>query len=279
MLLPIMPRKEGRAVGLHHVQLAMPGGREADAEAFYSGVLGLDRVPKPPELEARGGCWFRGPDVEVHLGVETEFRPARKAHPALVVQGLDAVRRRLEADGVEVAEDVQLEGYRRVHTFDPFGNRLELLEPDDDPGGGLVLPVKRLREDAEMPRYAREADAGLDLFAAADAQVGPGERAMIPTGIAIAIPEGHAGLMLPRSGLASKQGLTLANAPGLIDSGYRGEVTCAVVNLDRERAVTIRTGDRIAQLLIVPIPAVAGEWTEELPPSTRGEAGFGSTGN
>ena len=101
---------------------------------------------------------------------------------------------------------------------------------------------------------------------------------MVPTGVAVAIPKGHAGLVLPRSGLASKQGLTLANAPGLIDAGYRGEVTCAVVNLDPDQAVHVRRGDRIAQLVIVAIPQVVPAWVEELPPSTRGEGGFGSTG-
>jgi dUTP pyrophosphatase len=268
---------EGRAVGLHHVQLAMPAGREDDAEAFYAGLLGLERVPKPPELEARGGCWFRGAGVELHLGVEAEFRPARKAHPALVVKGLDAVRRRLEAAGVSANDDAPLPGYRRFHTEDPFGNRLELLEPDA--GVGPTLPVKRLRSEAKLPSYAHPGDAGLDLRAAVDAVVGPGERAMIPTGIAVAVPEGHAGLVLPRSGLASRHGLTLANAPGLIDSGYRGEVTCAVVNLDRAHPVKIRAGDRIAQLLIVPIPAMQPEWVDELPKSERGEGGFGSTGS
>jgi len=101
---------------------------------------------------------------------------------------------------------------------------------------------------------------------------------MVPTGLSVAIPDGHAGLVLPRSGLASRQGLTMANAPGLIDSGYRGEITCAVVNLDRDQAVKIREGDRIAQLVVVALPQVRSAWVDELPPSTRGEGGFGSTG-
>ena len=109
--------------------------------------------------------------------------------------------------------------------------------------------------------------------------MGPRERALVPTGVAVAIPEGHAGLVLPRSGLASRQGLTLANAPGLIDAGYRGEVTCAVVNLDRDQAVKIRRGDRIAQLVVVALPEVAPEWAEDLPDSQRGEGGFGSSGS
>ena len=108
--------------------------------------------------------------------------------------------------------------------------------------------------------------------------VAPGERALIRTGLAVAIPEGHAGLVLPRSGLASRRGLTLANAPGLIDAGYRGEITIAVVNLDPGEKVDIRRGDRIAQLLVVPFTEVEAVEVTELPPSTRGEGGFGSTG-
>ena len=106
----------------------MPAGRELDAEAFYGGLLGLTRVAKPTELERRGGCWFRGEGVELHLGVEEDFRPARKAHPAFLVAGLDKLRARLEAAGMETADDMELQGYRRFHAFDPFGNRLELLE-------------------------------------------------------------------------------------------------------------------------------------------------------
>jgi len=269
----------GSVIGLHHVQLAMPPAREVEAEAFYSGLLGLERVTKPPELEGRGGCWFRGWGVELHLGVEDGFLPARKAHPALVVAGLDELRTRLEGAGVETVDDeVRLEGQRRFYAFDPFGNRLELLERPD-PEAGASLPVMRLRPEAVLPTYAHPGDAGLDLVSTLDIEIRPGERAMIPVGIAVAIPEGHAGLVLPRSGLASKWGLTLANAPGLIDSGYRGEVTCAVVNLDRDEAVTIKRGDRIAQLLIVPIRLMAPEWADELPPSTRGAGGFGSSGS
>jgi dUTP diphosphatase len=142
----------------------------------------------------------------------------------------------------------------------------------------VELRFRKLDPEALLPSYARPGDAALDLAAAADVEVLPGERAMVPTGVAVAIPEGHAGLVLPRSGLASRHGLTLANAPGLIDSGYRGEVTCAMVNLDRDAPVTIKRGDRIAQLLVVPIAEVRPVWAEELPPSDRGTGGFGSTG-
>jgi len=142
----------------------------------------------------------------------------------------------------------------------------------------MELPFTRVRSEGELPSAQHPGDAGLDLRAAVESVVAPGERAMIPTGVAVAIPEGHAGLVLPRSGLAAKHGLTLANAPGLIDAGYRGEVICAVVNLDPSEKVEIRVGDRIAQLVIVAVPAVAPVWAEELPATTRGEGGFGSTG-
>jgi dUTP pyrophosphatase len=142
----------------------------------------------------------------------------------------------------------------------------------------VELPVKRLDPAAELPTQAHEGDAGLDLCSTIDVEVLPGERAMVPTGLSVAIPDGHAGLVLPRSGLASREGLTLANAPGLIDSGYRGEVTCAVVNLDRDQAVKIMRGDRIAQLVVVALPQILPSWVDQLPPSSRGEGGFGSTG-
>ena len=143
----------------------------------------------------------------------------------------------------------------------------------------MELPFRRLRPEAELPAAQHPGDAGLDLRSAVDVTIAAGERVMIPTGVAVAIPEGHAGLVLPRSGLASKQGLTMANAPGLIDAGYRGEVICSAVNLDRETPVEIHVGDRIAQLVIVELPDVTSVWAEDLPASARGEGGFGSTGH
>lgn len=141
-----------------------------------------------------------------------------------------------------------------------------------------MLPFKRIDADAVLPARAHPGDAGLDLRSAVDIEVAPGERALVPTGVAVAIPDGHAGLVLPRSGLASKHGLTMANAPGLIDAGYRGEVICAVVNLDITTPVKIGKGDRIAQLAVVPVSEIEAAWVDELPPSVRGEGGFGSTG-
>lgn len=142
----------------------------------------------------------------------------------------------------------------------------------------MRIEFRKLDPDVALPRRARDGDAGLDLQANDTLKVGPGERAMVPTGLAVAIPSGHAGLVLPRSGLASRQGLTLANSPGLIDEGYRGEIMLAVVNLDPDQPVEIRKGDRIAQLLVVPFAEVEPAEVAELPSSGRGEAGFGSSG-
>ena len=117
-------------VRIDHVQLALPAGEAAvaEAEAYLGALLGLERVPKPAALAVRGGCWFRGGDVVVHLGVEEPFRPARKAHPALVVRGIDALADRLAAAGHEVRWSDEIPGVRRFHTDDPWGNRLEIIE-------------------------------------------------------------------------------------------------------------------------------------------------------
>lgn len=123
---------EGRIEGLDHVQLALPAGREPQARAFYGGLLGLVEEPKPPALAGRGGCWFRAGAVGLHLGVEEDFRPAQKAHPAFLVRGLGALVARLERAGVALAPGGPPEGGpRRVHLRDPFGNRLELVEQRD----------------------------------------------------------------------------------------------------------------------------------------------------
>jgi catechol 2,3-dioxygenase-like lactoylglutathione lyase family enzyme len=116
-------------LAIEHVQLAMPPGGEGDARAFYAGLLGIPEVPKPPELAKRGGVWFEAGALKIHLGVEADFRPARKAHPALLVGDLRALVDRLRAAGVDVRDD-PLDGHYRVYVADPFGNRIELLEPN-----------------------------------------------------------------------------------------------------------------------------------------------------
>jgi dUTP pyrophosphatase len=142
----------------------------------------------------------------------------------------------------------------------------------------MELPIRRLSDAATIPTRAHEGDAGLDLHAAEGAMIGPGERAMVATGIAVEIPDGHAGLVLPRSGLAARHGIALVNAPGLIDSGYRGELRVLLLNTDRTQPFEISPGDRIAQLLVTPLAAAEPVEARELAVSARGDGGFGSSG-
>jgi dUTP pyrophosphatase len=141
----------------------------------------------------------------------------------------------------------------------------------------LRVPVRVLAADLPLPTYARDDDAGLDLYAATDVALAPGARLLVPTGLALAIPPGFAGFVLPRSGLALRHGVTLLNTPGLIDAGYRGEVQVMLVNLG-DTPVKLSRGDRIAQLVVQRIARVTLTPVSELPPSTRGTGGFGSTG-
>jgi dUTP pyrophosphatase len=142
----------------------------------------------------------------------------------------------------------------------------------------IDLPVTRLRDDAVLPQSAYPGDAGLDLVACETVVLAPGERTVVPTGVAVAIPEGYAGFVVPRSGLALRHGVTLVNTPGLIDSGYRGELRVIALNTDRERPFTVEAGMRIAQLVVCAVPGVALVETDELPETVRGAAGFGSSG-
>jgi dUTP pyrophosphatase len=142
----------------------------------------------------------------------------------------------------------------------------------------IELAFQRLREDAIVPVRAYSGDAGLDLAACERVELGPGERAVVGTGLAVAIPEGYAGFVQPRSGLASRHGISVVNAPGLIDSGYRGEVRVLLLNTDPAEVFRVEPGDRIAQLLITPIASVAPVEAEALAESARGEGGFGSSG-
>lgn len=142
----------------------------------------------------------------------------------------------------------------------------------------MELRIKRLDEGLPLPRYAHEGDAGLDLYSAADVTIEPGERCLVPTGIAVAIPEGYAGFVQPRSGLAIKQGLSLVNTPGLIDSHYRGELKVIAINLDPEEPIVIRRGDKLAQLVIQQVCRCTLVEVDELDATARGEGGFGSTG-
>ena len=141
----------------------------------------------------------------------------------------------------------------------------------------IELAIQRLREDAVVPVRAYPGDAGLDLASCERVELGPGERAVVGTGLAVAVPEGHAGFVQPRSGLASRHGISVVNAPGLIDSGYRGEVRVVLLNTDRREAFVVEPGMRIAQLVVLPVPTLELVETEELPESERGVRGFGSS--
>jgi dUTP pyrophosphatase len=141
----------------------------------------------------------------------------------------------------------------------------------------IELPVQRLHADAVLPARAYPGDAGLDLAACERVELAPGERALVGTGLAVAIPEGYAGFVQPRSGLATRHGISIVNTPGLVDSGYRGELRVALLNTDPRETFVVEPGMRIAQLVVVPVPEVEPVELDELPDSERGVRGFGST--
>jgi dUTP pyrophosphatase len=141
----------------------------------------------------------------------------------------------------------------------------------------IELPIQRLHADAVVPQRAYSGDAGLDLASCERVELGPGERALVGTGLAVAIPEGYAGFVQPRSGLAARHGLTVVNSPGLVDSGYRGELRVVLLNTDRTEPFVVEPGMRIAQLVVLPIPELELVEVDELPSSERGVRGFGSS--
>jgi dUTP pyrophosphatase len=142
----------------------------------------------------------------------------------------------------------------------------------------IQLPIQRLRDDAVIPGRAYEGDAGLDLAACERVELGPGERAVVGTGLAVAIPEGYAGFVQPRSGLADRHGISIVNSPGLVDSGYRGEIKVILINTDSSTPFVVDRGMRIAQLVVLPVPGLELVETEELPETERGVRGYGSSG-
>ena len=141
----------------------------------------------------------------------------------------------------------------------------------------IELPIRRLRDDAVLPERAYSGDAGLDLAACERVELPPGERATVPTGLAVAIPDGFAGFVQPRSGLAARHGLTIVNSPGLVDSGYRGELRVVLLNTDAREPFVVEPGMRIAQLVVLPVPELELVEVDELPESERGVRGFGSS--
>ena len=142
----------------------------------------------------------------------------------------------------------------------------------------ISLPIKRLDPEVELPAYAYEGDAGLDLRSNEDIVLAPFERRLISTGLAIAIPEGYAGFVQPRSGLALREGLSMVNTPGLIDAHYRGELKVCAINLDPENPIRVERGERIAQLVFLPLAHAVFDAGDSLPDSSRGDGGYGSTG-
>jgi dUTP pyrophosphatase len=146
-------------------------------------------------------------------------------------------------------------------------------EPD-----GVAVLIQRLDPGLPLPRRAHPGDAGVDLFAAADVELAPGQRAVVPTGVAIALPDGYAAFVHPRSGLAARHGVTIVNAPGTVDAGYRGEIRVTLLNTDADHPVAFRRGDRIAQLVVQRVELAVFHEVERLPGSARGVDGFGSTG-
>ena len=148
-----------------------------------------------------------------------------------------------------------------------------MIEPDR-----VEILIKRLDPGLPLPARAHPGDAGTDLFAAQDVELAPGQRALVPTGVAIALPDGYAAFVHPRSGLAARHGITLVNAPGTVDAGYRGEIRVTLLNTDTERPVRLQRGDRIAQLVVQRVAYPVFHEVETLPGSARGEDGFGSTG-
>ena len=147
-----------------------------------------------------------------------------------------------------------------------------------EPSEVVDVLIQRLDPGLPPPAYAHPGDAGCDLYAAQDVDLGPGERALVPTGLAIALPDGYAAFVHPRSGLAAKHGVTIVNAPGTVDAGYRGEIKVTLLNTDRSAPVSFSRGDRIAQLVIQRVERAVFHEVEVLPGSSRGDAGFGSTG-
>jgi dUTP pyrophosphatase len=141
----------------------------------------------------------------------------------------------------------------------------------------IEIAITRVRADARLPERAYAGDAGLDLATCEAVRLGPGERALVPTGLAVAIPEGYAGFVQPRSGLAARDGITVVNSPGLVDAGYRGELQVVLLNTDRERTFTAEAGERIAQLVVLAVPELTLREVADLPPSERGVRGFGSS--
>ena len=162
-----------------------------------------------------------------------------------------------------------------THTADPGEHHAGVTT---DGRGAVDVAVTRLDADVPLPSYSHPLDAGADLVTTVDVTLAPGQRTLVPTGLAIALPEGYAAFVHPRSGLAARHGLSIVNAPGTIDAGYRGEIKVCLVNLDPAATISLQRGDRVAQLVVQRVATARFVETERLPDSARGEGGYGSTG-
>jgi dUTP pyrophosphatase len=160
----------------------------------------------------------------------------------------------------------------------PVSDRVPQPEPESAPGSGLPVAIVRLDRGLPLPSYAHPGDAGADLMTTVDLTLAPGERALVPTGISLALPEGYVAFVHPRSGLAARHGLSIVNTPGTVDAGYRGEISVLLVNHDPALPVSLHRGDRIAQLVIQRVERAVFTEVDALPESVRGSGGYGSTG-
>lgn len=304
----------GGAVGL--VAPVTPADVRPIAEAGFARVAaGADDLVVAFEEGAPVGFGFLAPGagLTAHLGVVRRLQrdPRRRGAGvgAAVLAGIEAagrdrglalltltVRGGTGREAFYVAHGYRVDGrlparlrlgegrlVDELHLSKPLqASPLQASADVQDPGvtaaGGVTLRVRRLDPGLPVPAYAHPGDAGLDLRAAADVLLGPGERAVVGTGVAVEVPPGHVGLVHPRSGLAARHGLGIVNAPGTVDAGYRGEVKVVLVNHDPVRPIALARGDRVAQLVVQRVAAVRVEEVDELGPSVRGEGGFGSTG-
>jgi len=266
------------ADGRHDLVVALADGRavgfgflETRAGPLFAHLGTVKRLQRDPRHRGRGV------GVAVLVEIEAAARARGLALLTLTVRGGTGREAYYAALGYRI--DGRLPGRIKMGE-----NRyVEEIVMSKSLAGGLALSaatllVQRLDPGLPLPGYAHPGDAGLDLYAAADCDLEPGARAVVGTGVAVAVPEGCVGLVHPRSGLAASHGLGLVNAPGTIDAGYRGEVKVILVNLDRSEPIHVRRGERVAQLVVQQVEQVTVEEVDELPPSARGEDGFGSTG-
>lgn len=269
------PAFEQAAAGVDDLVIALDGSRpvgmgflETNRLALHRHWATVKRLQRHPEASGRGV------GAAVLQGLEDAARN----------RGLDrivlAVRGRTGRENFYLAHGYGIEARlpERIMIV-PGDLREELVLTKSLNGvGGPTLSVQRLDPQLPLPSYAHPGDAGLDLHARVDVELAPGERAVVPTGIAVALPPGCVGLVHPRSGLAARHGVALVNSPGTIDEGYRGEIKVIAVNLDRDQPVRLQRGDRIAQLVIQRVETVNVVETAELDATGRGEGGFGSSG-